>query len=171
MALQTVLSWYPKLILARLYTMRDGAADLLETAYAQVNRLATTMAGWFPHTEYTPILDDAGMPVAPLSIAALANDSPSAGGRTRGGQGSQPTRSSRSHLYHNDLFGSGSSQTSPKATSRQASAKIADVEPSKAKEDSTAPKQSEAAVVQEGSTAPEQTDSAAAPTPSTAPIA
>src|SRR3954465_10993950 len=83
MVLQTVLSWYPKLSLARLYTMRDGAADLLETAYTQVNRLATAMAGWFPHTEYTPVLDDARTPIAPLPITSLDDDSPSAGGRCR----------------------------------------------------------------------------------------
>src|SRR3954471_6778175 len=140
MALQTVLSWYPKLSLARLYTMRDGAADLLETAYTQVNRLATAMAGWFPHTEYTPVLDGAGTPIAPLPITALADDSPSAGGRARGGQGSQPARSSSSHLYHDDLSDSSSSHTSPKATSGWTSAKPADVGPSKAREDLTGPK-------------------------------
>src|SRR4051812_13856758 len=42
-ALQMVLSWYPQLKLSRLYTVRDGAANLFERTYAEVNRLATTM--------------------------------------------------------------------------------------------------------------------------------
>ena len=171
MALQTVLSWYPKLSLARLYTMRDGAADLLETAYTQVNRLATAMVGWFPHTEYTPVLDDAGTPIAPLPITALADDSSSAGGRARGGQGSQPARSSSSYLYHDDLSDSGSSRTLPKDTSRRTSAKSADVGPSKAREDLTGPKQPEATAVPEGPTAPEQAVPTVTPVPTTAPTA
>src|SRR4051812_22839314 len=43
-ALQAVMTWYPKLNLEWLYTMRDGASDLLESTYAQVNQLATMMS-------------------------------------------------------------------------------------------------------------------------------
>src|SRR4051812_36380167 len=59
-ALQTVLTWYPTLILEKLTSIRDGASDLLESTYATMNRLAATMVGWFPHAEYTPYLDSDG---------------------------------------------------------------------------------------------------------------
>ena len=136
-----------------------------------MNRLATAMAGWFPHTEYTPVLDNAGMPIAPLPITALADDNPSSGGRARGGQGSQPARSSSSHLYHDDLSDSSSSHPLPKATSGRTSAKPADVGPSKAQEDLTGPKQSEVAIVPEGPTVPKQSVPTVTQTPTTTPTA
>src|SRR4051812_47709555 len=107
------------------------------------------MVGWFSHTDNSPTLDNAGMPIAPSSIATLADDSPSTNSRARGGQGSQPARSSSSHLYHDDISISNSSHTSPRATSGKTGAKTVDVDSSKAKENSTVPKPSEAAATPE----------------------
>src|SRR3954462_1284215 len=67
--LQTVLSWHPQIRLPRLYTIRDGATEMLEKTYTEVNRLASTMVNWFSPYDYTPYLDDEGNPLAPTSIA------------------------------------------------------------------------------------------------------
>src|SRR4051812_47186528 len=44
-ALQTVLSWYPRVELSQLRSIREGATDLLEKTYVEVNRLASAIVG------------------------------------------------------------------------------------------------------------------------------
>jgi hypothetical protein len=73
-ALQTILTWYPQVKLSKLYSLRDGAGDLLEKTYAEVNRLASTMANWFSPYDYTPYLDDGGNPLPVSTISALAEE-------------------------------------------------------------------------------------------------
>src|SRR4051812_45093153 len=75
MALQTVLTWYPQVNLRQLYTMWDGASDLLERTYVEVSWPATTMVDWFSPYDYTPYIYSDGNPRAPTSIAGLADDS------------------------------------------------------------------------------------------------
>src|SRR3954466_4293305 len=89
-----VLSWYPQVKLLRLYTIRDGAADLFERTYAEVNRLASTMVNWFSPYDYTPYLDEEGNPLAPTSIDGLADDSLHSILNPYEAPSSQPTRSS-----------------------------------------------------------------------------
>src|SRR3954468_11024289 len=72
--LQTVLSWYPQVKLANIQTIRDGAADLFERTYAEVNRLASTMVNWFSPYDYTPYLDEEGNPLAPTSLSGLGDE-------------------------------------------------------------------------------------------------
>src|SRR3954471_3308281 len=109
-ALQTVLSWYPQVKLVRLQTVQDGATDLLERTYIEVNRLASTMVGWFSPYDYTPFLDDEGNPMAPNSMACLADDSLYSSIRPYDAPSSQPTRSSSGYRYNDsELFNSGSS--------------------------------------------------------------
>src|ERR1041385_2865859 len=73
-ALQTVLSWYPQVKLSQLYSLRDGAGDLLEKTYAEVNRLASAMVNWFSPYDYTPYLDDGGNPLPASTISGLAEE-------------------------------------------------------------------------------------------------
>src|SRR3954466_13009956 len=116
-----VLSWYPQVKLLRLYTIRDGAADLFERTYIEVNRLATTMGNWFSPYGYTPYLDEEGNPLAPTSIAALADDSLNSSLRPYDAPTPQPTRSSSGYWYRDsELSDSGSSHTSPRARHTEA---------------------------------------------------
>jgi hypothetical protein len=73
-ALQTVLSWYPQVKLSQLHSLRDGAEDLLEKTYAEVNRLASAMVNWFSPYNYTPYLDDGGNPLPASTISGLAEE-------------------------------------------------------------------------------------------------
>src|SRR3954471_17524009 len=116
-ALQTVLSWHPQIKLPRLYTLREGAAEMLEKTYAEVNRLAATMANWFSPYDYTPLLDDEGKPLAPTSIANLASSSLNSSLRPYEDAASQPTRSSSGYRYRDSEHSeSSSAHTSSRAT-------------------------------------------------------
>jgi hypothetical protein len=89
-ALQTVLSWYPRVELSQLHSIREGATDLLEKSYVEVNRLASTMLGWFNAYEYTPYVDDEGHPLAAptfLEMAEVHSDSESSQTSPRSKQG------------------------------------------------------------------------------------
>src|SRR4051812_22621571 len=115
-ALQTVLSWYPQVNLTRLQTVRDGAGDLLQRTYMEVNRLASTMAGWFSPYDYTPFLDDEGNPLSSSSMAFLADDSLHSSLRPYDAPSSQLARSSSDYRYDDsDLSDIGLSNTSPRA--------------------------------------------------------
>src|SRR3954468_13406713 len=107
--------------LTRLQTVRDGAGDLLQRTYMEVNRLASTMAGWFSPYDYTPFLDDEGNPLPPSSMAFLADDSLHSSLRPYDAPSSQPARSSSDCRYNDsDLSDSGSSHTSPRAKHTEA---------------------------------------------------
>src|SRR3954465_8406586 len=89
-ALQTVLSWYPQVKISQLYSLREGANDLLEKSYAEVHRLACVMLEWFCAYDYTPYLDDGGNPLAApafLEMAEVHSDSESSQTSPRSKQG------------------------------------------------------------------------------------
>ena len=116
-----MLSWYPKVQIPKLYSLRDGAAEMLEKNYAEINRLAITMVSWYSPYEYTPILDDDGNMLAPTSIAALASSSLNSSICPYDGVAPQPTRSS-SGYRHRDSGSSDGSSSHTSSRSRHAEA-------------------------------------------------
>src|SRR4051812_3096072 len=79
------------------------------------------MANWFSPYDYTSYLDDEGRPLAPTSIAGLADDSLTSSLRPYDAPSPQPTRSSSSYRYRDsELSTSGSSHTSPRAEHTEA---------------------------------------------------
>src|SRR4051812_2057276 len=74
------------------------------------------MVSWFSPYDYTPYLDVEGNPLAPNSMACLADDNLHSIIRPYDAPSAQPTRSSSSYRYHDsELSDSGSSHTSPRA--------------------------------------------------------
>ena len=92
----------------KLYSLRDGAAEMLEKTYTEINRLATTMVSWYSPYDYTPILDDDGNPLAPTSIAALASSDLNSSIHPYDGVAPQPTRSSSGYRYRDSGYCDGS---------------------------------------------------------------